>query len=1362
MHDSFGVLTRRAALLALLLGLMLSSVASALPLVGRSQPAVAATQSAMAEQAILFGSDGMRPDMVEQYAAEGAMPTYAAMIASGAKGDNGMLQAAPPNTGVGWSTMATGAWPGTHGMTNNTFHVNGQSFTSRTSGYSASLRQAETLAEAAVRQGKKVAIIEWPASLPASRILSDTNTPIVDFRSFYSNRGVALNYDLPGGAEGAAEFGVQYDRITVTQAISWTNVPASFSPAQETSFALQDFGQPKYAYKVYIYDSTDDSTTNYDHALISPDKDGNNAVATLMAGEWANVKVTIIGGSDAGKMGGFWLKLIDLSPDLSQVRLYFTSVSRTNAFPASLSDYINNNLASTTAADYATLEAHIIDEETYVEQGLLWETTVHPIIEYILTTFQPDTDLAMVGYPVTDEFSHQFMALVTPSAEVYDDVDRDGVPDGRVEERTSFIRRSYSGADSTLALVKSLMPENTPVFAGADHGFAPIWKGINTGEVLKSIGLQTQAQTSNCRPRDATDKAKGCWAGGALQVYLYLQGRDGSGATVPAADYEAVRQQIADAFRNLTDPETGESVVAAVMMKEEARYIPAGEYGTTNMLFPTRTGDVVVFAKPPYQFDAAPSGMAVGDVPFFGQHGFLPDTVDLSKNINMHAAFFASGPSIRNMTVEKMRAIDIAPTMAYLLGLHGPAQATGKIRLDMFEGSTPEPTPSPLRYEAEDASLTAPMAVRAENSAEMCNYISTPVGTNSGQGQATFTVNVPASGTYYIWGRTWGPSSTQNSFFVQVDNGPRYTWDIPGLTGWAWHYVTNRVGSTAQILSFNLSAGSHTITVTNREGGSRLDALELTRDPAHRPTDVGCRQGLQRDKALIEIAAWSDFHGQLQPINRTVDGISTPVGGAAQIASIFEEWRTSRNYDQIRLSGGDNVGASPPISRYFGDVPTIDVMNAMDWTASSFGNHEFDDGVDHLKMLVERSTFDWLAANVVISGTTQIDDWYKAVEIYEVDGVTVGIIGVELPTTPELVTPGATGNYQFLEFVETVQMWEPVLRQQGAQVVGVITHIGSDRGTVATNNWQGPIIDAVNALPAGTLDFVVAGHTHRPTNAIINDTLIVQTTNAGQDLVDAVLVVDRETGEVEYKTASTLIPYSIGVRQDPAVKAIVDDAAARIAPIANEIIGLSSTAIPRTTRSAESKQGNLVADALRLTYNTDVALTNSGGLRADLTNDQDMNGAGQWNIRRGYVLSVLPFGNTGVVATYTGAQIKAALENGVSRISVVGGQPSGNDGAFPQISGMTFRYDPTRAAGDRVLEIRITSKGRNEVMDPNASYTLATNDFLFYGGDRYTVLTQGTNVQLRGDILAELVERFIAANSPVNPTIEGRITAVIP
>ena len=147
------------------------------------------------------------------------------------------------------------------------------------------------------------------------------------------------------------------------------------------------------------------------------------------------------------------------------------------------------------------------------------------MLNFILGTLQPDTDIAFVGYPVTDEFSHQFMALVTPTDidgdpnPYYDDLEGNGTPDGLIDVREGYIRSAYSEADALLGLTRSYMPTAT-VFAGSDHGFAPQWYAVNAGKVLADAGIQTPEQPSNCRAAATTNLAKACWAGGTAQIYV--------------------------------------------------------------------------------------------------------------------------------------------------------------------------------------------------------------------------------------------------------------------------------------------------------------------------------------------------------------------------------------------------------------------------------------------------------------------------------------------------------------------------------------------------------------------------------------------------------------------------------------------------------------------------------------------------------------------------------------------------------------------------------------------------------------------------------------------------------------------------
>jgi 2',3'-cyclic-nucleotide 2'-phosphodiesterase (5'-nucleotidase family)/predicted AlkP superfamily phosphohydrolase/phosphomutase len=662
-----------------------------------------------AEKVILFSSDGMRPDLMERYARKGLMPTYRDLMRKGVRGLNGLKQGFPPNTGVGWATLATGAWPAEHGSMNNTFHRTGGDFNTSTSfaatpgpALPSGLLQADTIAQAAERAGKKVAAIEWVAARGYTPALQG---PVVDFRTFIGGRGIALNFNIPG--QTAAAFGVQYQQRVLEPAAGWTNVPASFSPAKQTFFSHGNTQIPGDGnWDVYVYDSTNDSTVNYDRVVVvnrSAAKNGSG-VAPLARGQWEDRKVTLVSGTFAGRTGGFLMKLIDLNADASRFRIYFTSVQRANATynalgPAgstAFEETLNREFPTSTAADFAPLEAGIVDEDTYVEQGLKWKDAHFAYLRYIFDTLGYRPDLLLLGNPVTDEFGHQFTGLITPRDidgdrnPYFDDVNGDGTRDNRVREREGYIRAAYEEADETLALGRQLMGKrDTAVFASSDHGMAPQWYAVNASKVLLDAGLQTAEQNGNCRwfpPQfptlPADTKAKACYAGGMAGIYVNLAGRDQPG-TVPAAEYEAVRTQIINAFQNLTDPANpGKQVVLRIFKKEELIDVDG-----TDALNPTRSADVVVVLRPPYQFDAATPGTRIAFSQFFGQHGYLPNLVNLRRNINMHGTFVAAGPGIRDnkSVIRGVEAVDVAPTIAFLMGIPGPTSAIGDVLYGALE-----------------------------------------------------------------------------------------------------------------------------------------------------------------------------------------------------------------------------------------------------------------------------------------------------------------------------------------------------------------------------------------------------------------------------------------------------------------------------------------------------------------------------------------------------------------------------------------------------------------------------------------------------------------------------------------------------
>jgi 2',3'-cyclic-nucleotide 2'-phosphodiesterase (5'-nucleotidase family) len=184
--------------------------------------------------------------------------------------------------------------------------------------------------------------------------------------------------------------------------------------------------------------------------------------------------------------------------------------------------------------------------------------------------------------------------------------------------------------------------------------------------------------------------------------------------------------------------------------------------------------------------------------------------------------------------------------------------------------------------------------------------------------------------------------------------------------------------------------------------------------------------------------------------------------------------------------------------------------------------------------------------------------------------------------------------------------------------------------------------------------------------------------------------------------------------------------------------------------------GNLVADAMRLKYpGVDAALTNSGGLRADLVCTPPSAGEAGCEITWGEMFAVLPFGNRTVIETLTGAQLTAALLNGFSPFC----NSAIATGRFPQVSGLKIQFhcDTTTPVIDSIAKAPEGPAGPLTPIGPTDTIRIVTNDFMLTGGDGYTALTAGTDIQEPGDALLDVAIQYVTDNSPVDPAVEGRI-----
>ena len=434
-------------------------------------------------------------------------------------------------------------------------------------------------------------------------------------------RGIVLNYDLPGQPAGANAFGVQYQKVDACRRGRVDERPGLLQPGQADVVHAQQLaasGERRLGRLHLRLDERRDDQLRPASLIVSAanGKNGATAVADLAQGEWADAKLTMVTGTFAGQTGGFYVKAIDLTGDLSKFRLYFTSVQRANATynalgPAGSADFeetLNRDFPTSTAADFAPMEAGIVDEDTYVEQGLMWKDAHWAYLHYILGP-APDglgvkPDLLLVG-----RADDRRVPAPVHGARHADRHRRQAEPVlRRPHERRHPGRACRRSARATSArptrrpttrskLARDLVGRPATTFVSSDHGFAPQWYAVNVSKVLVDIGLQEREQSGNCR-KAANDPgtttpgdtlAKECHAGGTSQIYINLAGRDpatGNTPQVPAANYEAVRNQIVAAFQNLDDPNLPgqQQVVLKVMKKEELSNVDG-----TNALHPSRS-----------------------------------------------------------------------------------------------------------------------------------------------------------------------------------------------------------------------------------------------------------------------------------------------------------------------------------------------------------------------------------------------------------------------------------------------------------------------------------------------------------------------------------------------------------------------------------------------------------------------------------------------------------------------------------------------------------------------------------------------------------------------------------------------------
>lgn len=499
----------------------------------------------------------------------------------------------------------------------------------------------------------------------------------------------------------------------------------------------------------------------------------------------------------------------------------------------------------------------------------------------------------------------------------------------------------------------------------------------------------------------------------------------------------------------------------------------------------------------------------------------------------------------------------------------------------------------------------------------------------------------------------------------------------------------------------------------------------------------------------VHLFAFNDFHGNLEPPSGSGGRIGeVDAGGAAYLATHLQRLREAYPNSAV-IAGGDNVGASPLISSLFADEPSINFLNSVGVSASTVGNHEFDDGVLELERLqaggcapsgcepgepFTGAAFQYLAANVTNEQgavPTGLQPW----TMLDIDGKQVAVIGVVTTETPGIVFPEGIRGYTFGDEAEAVNRYVPEAQAAGADAIIAYVHEGGTQdpaeGTTADpngcENLTGPLVD-INERIAPDVTAVLSAHTHQSYSCTIDGRPVTQAASAGRLITDLTLRFDGDT--VEASAVNRAVTRT--VEPDAQTQQLIDFYAAEAAPRASRPVGSIAVDLTRNEfPGGDTPLGNVIADSmLAATRSPDpaaavVAFMNPGGVRADLT-------AGE--VTYGDVYTVQPFGNQVVTVSLTGTQILDLLEQQWQ---------DPEDVAILDVAGMTYAYDPDAEIGSKVDRASVVIG--DAALNPVAVYRVATNNFLASGGDGFSVFTSGTDeVVGRPDL--DVLEAYLQAN----------------
>ena len=634
----------------------------------------------MARRCIVVGMDGVSPHFVERMIGEGMLPNFKRMMDEGTFAPH-FLSSMPTSTPENWTTIATGAWNGTHQvMSFQTFqppelHGNWMA------GYWSGESEAEFVWDALERAGMRSVLLKYPASHPPTmktgvQVCGCHVRPCahqIDGAHFFSTReprstplalvglgdgesplqsalpvlGGELQFEARGLGAGGA--GAALDERTALYGVPDAGAAAPTGVSLSTPVCkLVPPGKCLYLFL------TAASADGYGRAVVSRDPACTEPLAEMQVGQWSDWLCEVFETVDGPRDGSFRLRLERLSPDGADVGLYATQVMDVEGFasPPGLGRELYERVGPfITDIGWEGLGHGVPGDwfggEVFSDLAEYQHNWFTRAIEYLSSR---EWSLLMLQAHCIDCANHHCLAEADPATN----------PDRKLgEPYLRFIEGLYASLDRMLGRVLDMVDDETAVFVVSDHGGMPGHIRVDTRHVLEEAGLLVRGPSGDAdRTRSRTYIRNGIF------VNVNLAGRD-VGGVVSAADFDRICDEVKAALHAYVEPTTGLHPYNLVVRKVDARYV--GLYGDPGA---RKVGDVLFTLREP----------------FGGTHAEQLSTAVWGMGSN-GSLLLMRGPGIRRGVRLSRTAwlVDVVPTLCHLLGTLVPRDCEGAILYQALE-----------------------------------------------------------------------------------------------------------------------------------------------------------------------------------------------------------------------------------------------------------------------------------------------------------------------------------------------------------------------------------------------------------------------------------------------------------------------------------------------------------------------------------------------------------------------------------------------------------------------------------------------------------------------------------------------------